>query len=108
MGFNPTDHGANRFLATIDSPNGVIEIVGMQREIDVASLDEQCKWLVGLSPQRGQGSLGHLREGWLLGQVSRAVPLGRAELAAAIETRGRVVVAVGGLIGEMIEPSAAE
>ena len=108
VGFYPTNDAMDCFLATINRTDGVIEIIGVEREIDVAGFDEQGKRLVGLPLQSGQGSLGHLYQGGLLVQVRRAVRLGRTRLAVAIETGARIVVSVGGLVREMIEPAAAE
>ena len=47
VSFNPADQdqGANGLLAAEDGADGIIQVVGVQREIDVAGLDEQDEGL---------------------------------------------------------------
>ena len=108
VGFDPANDGSDGLFAAIDRADGVVEIIGMESEIDVAGLDEQGEWLVGLRTQHGQGGLGHLGQGGLFDSVGRGVPLGRAQLALAADAGCGVIASVGGLERKMIEPVAAE
>ena len=107
VGLDPADDGADGLLAAVDGADGVVEVVGVEREVDVAGLDEEGERLVGLGrPGRserprscGPGSGARAgRPGCTSrpGAACRAVKAGRG-----------VVAAVGGPVGEMIEPVAS-
>jgi hypothetical protein len=45
LGFDPSNHGLHRLLPAEDGADGVVEVVVVQREVDVAGLDEEDKRL---------------------------------------------------------------
>ena len=47
VGFDPADDSPYGFLAAEDGADGVVEIVGVEGEIDVAGLDEKGEGLFG-------------------------------------------------------------
>ena len=52
MSFDPADHGANGLFAAEDGAGGIVKVVGVEREIDVASLDEQDEGLTSRQEAR--------------------------------------------------------
>ena len=52
---DPVDDRLDRLLAAVDGPDGVVQVVVVEREVDVAGLDEQGEGLAGLRP-RGRSS----------------------------------------------------
>ena len=103
VGFDPGDHGADRVLAAVDRADGVIEVVLVEGEVNVAGFDEEKERLSGFRCQHGQGGFGHVGEGRLFLEVGGGVLLG-----AAVEVGRRVEAAVGGAIGQVVERFRAE
>ena len=82
VGLDPVDDRPDGLVAAVDGADGVVEVVVVEGEIDVAGLDEEGEGR-GLVGQDGQGGAGHVGQGRVLAEVGRGVGLGLASLPGA-------------------------
>ena len=100
---------ADGLLAAEDGADGVVEVVRVEGEVDVAGLDEEDERLgrvLAESTVRAASAI-WARVGWASSSAGR-VDLGGGRAALPVQAGGRVVAAVGGAIGEMVELAGAE
>ena len=62
VSFNPADHDSGGLFAAINCTDGVVEIIGVKRKIDIARLDKEGKGPARLAVENDEGCLGHLSE----------------------------------------------
>ena len=100
---DPVDDHPHRLFAAVDRADGVIEVVVVQGEIHVAGLDEECEGLALPGGEHRQGGARHVGQRWVFVAVGRRVRFG-----CPADAGGRVVVAVGGSIREVVNARAKE
>lgn len=108
MGFDPSGNGLNGGVAAENRTDRVIEVVSVEREVDIARLHEQNELRIPRRREYAERRRSHLGERRLRIDLLGRVLFRRRGLASAAEARSRVITAVGRAEGEMIKRLRAE
>ena len=102
VGLDPFEDDADGVLAAVNGADGVVEVVVVEGEVDVAGLDEQGEGLAGPVREDGDRGAGQVDQPGRLQQV-----LGSISVGLAGDPGDGVVAAVGGPVREVVERGLA-